>query len=189
MGSAWSHFIQTCPLKSFNWPNTQRFLSSSNLRLLLEGQQPVLNCMFSVLNSFNLNTYWCGSAKVAIQSEHLQLAFRKPTSSEGHSVYALPNPSAAGSTGDFIVFKIVSLHPSRRSYLQRAFSLSQDDSRLQEGCGCESDLSAQSLCLTSAPLRQCRCSSQAGVPSAAKRSSATCFDRVDQLSGFPYHGE
>ena len=39
-------------------------------------------------------------------------------------VYAIPSPSAGA--GMFLVFKLVSLHPERRSYFQRAFALAKD---------------------------------------------------------------
>ena len=56
-----------------------------------------------------------------MRSEHLQAVLSKKD-----SVYAIPIGS--GPVEEFLVFKPVSLHPHRRSYLQRAFALSTDDS-------------------------------------------------------------
>lgn len=57
--------------------------------------------------------------------EHLQLVFKNSKKSDSATgIYALPSLEAANK---FLVFKIVSLHPDRRSYLQRAFALAKDD--------------------------------------------------------------
>jgi hypothetical protein len=66
--------------------------------------------------------------QAAIQAEHLHAVFdrkdkvKQPTA----GVYAIPSPDADPDSNEFIVFKIISMHPERRSYLQRAFSLSPD---------------------------------------------------------------
>ena len=63
--------------------------------------------------------------EAAIQSEHLQTVFgRKGVQTAG--VFAIPSPDSPVESNEFIVFQVVSMHPDRRSYLQRAFSLSRD---------------------------------------------------------------
>ena len=63
--------------------------------------------------------------QAAIQAEHLHAVFdrkdkvKQPTA----GVYAIPSPDADPDSNEFIVFKIISMHPERRSYLQRAFIL------------------------------------------------------------------
>ena len=59
-----------------------------------------------------------------MQSEHLQTVFAKE---KNQAVYGLPSPSGEM---DFTIFQVVSLHPDRRSYIQRAFALSKDESGL-----------------------------------------------------------
>ena len=67
------------------------------------------------------------TAKVTIQSEHLQAVFTKEKTK---AVYAMPSTGTSPDSGEFTVFQIVSLNPDRRSYLQRAFALSKDESGL-----------------------------------------------------------
>lgn len=57
--------------------------------------------------------------------EHLQVVLQEK---DGTGVYGLPSPCSS----HIIVFKVVSLHPERRSYLQRAFALSRDDAWLSD---------------------------------------------------------
>ena len=49
------------------------------------------------------------------------MVFHKEQPATG--AYAIPSPSGDGM---FLVFKLVSLHPERRSYFQRAFALARD---------------------------------------------------------------
>lgn len=73
--------------------------------------------------------------QAALQNEHLEVVFCKGEAADrSANVFAMPSPSSKSFDGPsprkFIVFKIVSLHPDRRSYLQRAYSLSSDDAGL-----------------------------------------------------------
>ena len=61
-----------------------------------------------------------------MQSEHLNTVFARKTKLSGAGVFAVPSPDGKSGSNEFIVFQVVSMHPDRRSYLQRAFSLSQD---------------------------------------------------------------
>lgn len=66
--------------------------------------------------------------QTTLHNEHLECVF---ANQNGVGVYALPTtiPTTQGCADEreFIVFKIISLHPDRRSYLQRAFALASDD--------------------------------------------------------------
>lgn len=67
------------------------------------------------------------SSRLAVlQSEHLQTVFGSNDDQKARDVSAIPS-AARDSSQQYIVFKVVSLHPDRRSYLQRAFALAQDD--------------------------------------------------------------
>lgn len=66
-----------------------------------------------------------------MQSQHLQIVFGKK--GRANSVYAIPSFHSGKrkvSRSEFTIFQVVALHPDRRSYLQRAFALSTDDSSL-----------------------------------------------------------
>lgn len=63
------------------------------------------------------------------QLDHLEqvLGSGKVSGQEAKSVFAIPVVSDTTSAEvEMMVFKLVTLHPERRSYLQRRFSLSQD---------------------------------------------------------------
>lgn len=64
------------------------------------------------------------TAQAALQSEHLQKVFA--ADEETSTAFAIPIDPRPIAETDFIVFKMVALHPDRRSYLQRAFALSHD---------------------------------------------------------------
>ena len=66
------------------------------------------------------------------QSDHLETVFKKAKNTSAGAVYGIPSGGASGGGAgtEFTVFQVVSLHPDRRSYLQRAFALSRDDSQL-----------------------------------------------------------
>jgi len=62
--------------------------------------------------------------KAVTQTEHLQAIFGDDEGDDqSKDVFALPTNQPT----EFIIFKLVSVRPERRSYLQRAFALSQDD--------------------------------------------------------------
>lgn len=72
-----------------------------------------------------------------MHAQHLQIVFNKQNKAE--SVYAIPSsglPKGKGSGREFMVFQLVALHPDRRSYLQRTFALSHDDSLSLMNCEC-----------------------------------------------------
>lgn len=56
--------------------------------------------------------------------EHVQLVFSGKGKPSATGIFGLPSPAQPDK---FIVFKVISLHPDRRSYLQRAFALAKDD--------------------------------------------------------------
>ena len=64
------------------------------------------------------------TAQATLQSEHLQKVFS--SDEETSADFAIPIASTPTVETGFIVFKMVALHPDRRSYLQRAFALSRD---------------------------------------------------------------
>ena len=86
---------------------------------------------FSVFNSIFRNMVFLlgnvfSSSQAVLQSEHLQTVFGSNDDQKARDVFAIPS-AARDSSQQYIGFKVVSLHPDRRSYLQRAFALAQDD--------------------------------------------------------------
>jgi hypothetical protein len=90
--------------------------------------------------------------KATLQTEHLQKVFGSDF--QVKDVFAIPTIPEAGSRlpTQFIIFKVVSLSPDRRSYLQRAFALSQDDrtSVCSRDVKCQVGLTTNPACLIDA---------------------------------------
>ena len=87
---------------------------------------PQLNNSLSVFKLrilFLVGIVW--SSQAVLQSEHLQTVFGGDDDQQAKEVFAIP--SGPRDSNEYIIFKVVALHPDRRSYLQRAFALSQDD--------------------------------------------------------------